>query len=243
MNNNTAETELLLTNLTQHSIREDVSVYVAPAFTQLSQAVSMLNGQPIKVAAQNMNAAASGAHTGEVSSSMLKGIGVQTVILGHSERRSLYGETNESLKAKVATAIEDGMEIIFCFGEELSERKENTHFDLVKEQLFTALFELPSEAWNQIILAYEPVWAIGTGKTATPEIAQETHHLIRSFIAKTWGEELSTRLPLLYGGSVKAENAKVLLEQKDIDGALVGGASIEVETFRQIIEYGKDLSL
>ena len=235
MNNNTAETELLLTNLTQHSIREDVSVYVAPAFTQLSQAVSMLNGQPIKVAAQNMNAATSGAHTGEVSSSMLKGIGVQTVILGHSERRSLYGETNESLKAKVATAIEDGMEIIFCFGEELSERKENTHFDLVKEQLFTALFELPSEAWNQIILAYEPVWAIGTGETASPEQAQEMHAFIRKEIEANYDAALAENVVILYGGSVKPNNAKEIFSMVDVDGGLIGGASLNADDFMVIV--------
>lgn len=235
MNNNTAETELLLTNLTQHSIREDVSVYVAPAFTQLSQAVSMLNSQPIKVAAQNMNAAASGAHTGEVSSSMLKGIGVQTVILGHSERRSLYGETNESLKAKVATAIEDGMEIIFCFGEELSERKENTHFDLVKGQLFTALFELPSEAWNQIILAYEPVWAIGTGETASPEQAQEMHAFIRKEIEANYDAALAENVVILYGGSVKPNNAKEIFSMVDVDGGLIGGASLNADDFMVIV--------
>lgn len=235
MNNNTAETELLLTNLTQHSIREDVSVYVAPAFTQLSQAVSMLNGQPIKVAAQNMNAVASGAHTGEVSSSMLKGIGVKTVILGHSERRSIYGETNESLKAKVATAIEDGMEIIFCFGEELSERKENTHFDLVKEQLFTSLFELPSEAWNQIILAYEPVWAIGTGETASPEQAQEMHAFIRKEIEANYDAALAENVVILYGGSVKPNNAKEIFSMVDVDGGLIGGASLNADDFMVIV--------
>ena len=234
-NNNTAETELVLTNLTQHSIREDVSVYVAPAFTQLSQAVSMLNGQPIKVAAQNMNAVASGAHTGEVSSSMLKGIGVKTVILGHSERRSIYGETNESLKAKVATAIEDGMEIIFCFGEELSERKENTHFDLVKEQLSTALFELPGEAWNQIILAYEPVWAIGTGETASPEQAQEMHAFIRKEIEANYDAALAENVVILYGGSVKPNNAKEIFSMVDVDGGLIGGASLNADDFMAIV--------
>ena len=146
MNNTTAETELLLNNLLEHQIREDVKVYVTPAFTQLSQSVAKLEGSPIQVAAQNMNAASSGAHTGEISSSMLKGVEVNTVILGHSERRSLYGETNESLKEKVDSALKAGMEIIFCFGEELNERKENKHFDLVKEQLSSALFHLPNEA-------------------------------------------------------------------------------------------------
>jgi len=235
MNNNTAETELLLTNLIQHSIREDVMVYVAPAFTQLSQSVSMLNGQPIKVAAQNMNAAASGAHTGEVSSCMLKGVGVQTVILGHSERRSLYGETNKSLKAKVATAIEDGMEIIFCFGEEFSERKANTHFDLVKEQLSTALFDLAGEAWDQIILAYEPVWAIGTGETASPEQAQEMHAFIRKEIEANYNAAIAEDVVILYGGSVKPNNAKEIFSMVDVDGGLIGGASLNADNFMAIV--------
>ena len=235
MNNNTAETELLLTNLIQHSIREDVTVYVAPALTQLSQSVSMLNDQPIKVAAQNMNAAASGAHTGEVSSSMLKGVGVQTVILGHSERRSLYGETNKSLKAKVATAIEDGMEIIFCFGEEFSERKANTHFDLVKEQLSTALFDLAGEAWDQIILAYEPVWAIGTGETASPEQAQEMHAFIRKEIEANYNAAIAEDIVILYGGSVKPNNAKEIFSMVDVDGGLIGGASLNADDFMAIV--------
>ena len=134
MNNDTAETETLLNNLMQYQIREDVSIYIAPSFTQLTQSVVKLRNHPIAVAAQNMNSAVSGAHTGEVSSSMLKGVGVNTVILGHSERRSLYCETDDSLKVKVIKAIEAGMEIIFCFGEELSDRKENKHFELVKMQ-------------------------------------------------------------------------------------------------------------
>jgi triosephosphate isomerase len=235
MNNDTAETELLLTNLTQHYIREDVTVYVSPAFTQLYQSVSMLNGQPIKVAAQNMNAVASGAHTGEVSSSMLKGVGVQTVILGHSERRSLYGETNKYLKAKVATAIKDGMEIIFCFGEELSERKANTHFDLVKEQLSTALFDLAVEAWDQIILAYEPVWAIGTGETASPEQAQEMHAFIRKEIEANYNAAVAEDVVILYGGSVKPNNAKEIFSMVDVDGGLIGGASLNADDFMSIV--------
>lgn len=235
MNNNRAETDHLLNALIQHPIREDVSVYVAPAFTQLSQAVTLLEDKPITVAAQNMNAAASGAHTGEVSSSMLKGIGVQTVILGHSERRSLYGETNADLKAKVATAIAEGMEVIFCFGEELTERKENTHFELVKEQLSTALFDLPSEAWSQIILAYEPVWAIGTGETASPEQAQEMHAFIRKEIEANYTAALAEEVVILYGGSVKPNNAKEIFSRADVDGGLIGGASLNAEDFMAIV--------
>lgn len=235
MNNDTAETEILLDNLMQHQIREDVSVYIAPAFTQLTQSVDKLKNYPIAVAAQNMNAAASGAHTGEVSSSMLKGVGVNTVILGHSERRSLYGETDDSLKVKVIKAIEDGMEIMFCFGEELSERKENKHFELVKMQLVSALFDLPNNAWKQIILAYEPVWAIGTGETASPGQAQEMHAFIREQIKLQYDSELANQVSILYGGSVKPNNAKEIFSMTDVDGGLIGGASLKSEDFIAII--------
>ena len=235
MNNDTAETEILLDNLMQHQIREDVSVYIAPAFTQLTQSVVKLKNYPIAVAAQNMNAAASGAHTGEVSSSMLKGVGVNTVILGHSERRSLYGETDDSLKVKVIKAIEDGMEIMFCFGEELSERKENRHFELVKMQLGSALFDLPNNAWKQIILAYEPVWAIGTGETASPLQAQEMHAFIREQIKLQYDSELANQVSILYGGSVKPNNAKEIFSMTDVDGGLIGGASLNSEDFIAIV--------
>ena len=235
MNNDTAETEILLDNLMQHQIREDVSVYIAPAFTQLTQSVVKLKNYPIAVAAQNMNAAASGAHTGEVSSSMLKGVGVNTVILGHSERRSLYGETDDSLKVKVIKAIEDGMGIMFCFGEELSERKENKHFELVKMQLDSALFDLPNNAWKQIILAYEPVWAIGTGETASPGQVQEMHAFIREQIKLQYNSELANQVSILYGGSVKPNNAKEIFSMTDVDGGLIGGASLKSDDFMAII--------
>ena len=235
MNNDTAETEILLGNLMQHQIREDVSVYIAPAFTQLTQSVVKLKNYPIAVAAQNMNAVASGAHTGEISSSMLKGVGVNTVILGHSERRSLYGETDDSLKGKVIKAIDDGMEIIFCFGEELSERKENKHFELVKMQLDSALFDLPNNAWKQIILAYEPVWAIGTGETASPGQAQEMHAFIREQIKLQYDSELANQVSILYGGSVKPNNAKEIFSMTDVDGGLIGGASLKADDFIAIV--------
>jgi triosephosphate isomerase len=235
MNNDTAETEILLGNLMQYQIREDVSVYIAPAFTQLTQSVVKLKNYPIAVAAQNMNVAASGAYTGEVSSSMLKGVGVNTVILGHSERRSLYGETDDSLKGKVIKAIDDGMEIIFCFGEELSERKENKHFELVKMQLDSTLFDLPNNAWKQIILAYEPVWAIGTGETASPLQAQEMHAFIREQIKLQYDSELANQVSILYGGSVKPNNAKEIFSMTDVDGGLIGGASLKADDFIAIV--------
>jgi triosephosphate isomerase len=235
MNNNSSETALLLDTILQHEIRKDVKVYVAPAFTQLSQAVQRLRESPIKVAAQNMNAAASGAHTGEVSSSMLKGIEVNTVILGHSERRSLYGETDMLLKEKVKTAIEAGMEIIFCFGEELSQRSQHLHFEIVKSQLSTALFDLPEESWKQIILAYEPVWAIGTGETASPAQAQEMHAFIRNEIKSNYSKTLADQVTILYGGSVKPNNAKEIFSSEDVDGGLIGGASLNADDFMAIV--------
>ena len=235
MNNNTPETELLLNNLIKYKIRDGVLVYVAPAFTQLYQSVIKLKGKDIKVAAQNVNAEVSGAHTGEVSCSMVKGVGVNTVILGHSERRSLYSESNDFLKEKVITAIESGMEIIFCFGEELSDRKENKHFDLVKNQLTKALFHLPSDTWNQIILAYEPVWAIGTGETASPEQAQEMHAFIRQQIEYKYDAALANSVSILYGGSVKPNNAREIFSMADVDGGLIGGASLNAEEFIAIV--------
>lgn len=235
MNNNTPETELLLNNLIKYKIRDGVLVYVAPAFTQLYQSVIKLKGKDIKVAAQNVNAEVSGAHTGEVSCSMVKGVGVSTVILGHSERRSLYSESNDFLKEKVITAIESEMEIIFCFGEELSDRKENKHFDLVKNQLTKALFHLPSDTWNQIILAYEPVWAIGTGETASPEQAQEMHAFIRQQIEYKYDAALANTVSILYGGSVKPNNAREIFSMADVDGGLIGGASLNAEEFIAIV--------
>tara|TARA_S200000501_G_C20331364_1_gene528957 strand:- start:66 stop:575 length:510 start_codon:yes stop_codon:yes gene_type:complete len=166
---------------------------------------------------------------------MLRGVGVNTVILGHSERRSLYGETDDSLKAKVIKAIEDGMEIMFCFGEELGERKENRHFELVKMQLGSALFDLPNNAWKQIILAYEPVWAIGTGETASPGQAQEMHAFIREQIKLQYDSELANQVSILYGGSVKPNNAKEIFSMTDVDGGLIGGASLKSEDFMAIV--------
>lgn len=235
MNNDHRETEILLNALASHSKPKDVRVMVAPAFTQLSQSIHLLKNETITVVAQNMNAADSGAYTGEVSSAMLKGIGVTTVILGHSERRSLYHENNISLSEKVKTAIDEGMEIIFCFGEQLEERKTERHFEVVKDQLSEALFALPEAAWEQIVLAYEPVWAIGTGETASPAQAQEMHAFIRSLIVERYSVSLANEVAILYGGSVKPSNAKEIFSKKDVDGGLIGGASLNAEDFIAIV--------
>jgi triosephosphate isomerase len=166
---------------------------------------------------------------------MLKGVGVSTVILGHSERRSLYHENNTSLAGKVNTAIEAGMEIIFCFGEQLEERKSNRHFEVVKEQLSEALFHLSAEVWSQIVLAYEPVWAIGTGETASPAQAQEMHAFIRNLIQDHYTADLAQKVAILYGGSVKPGNAQEIFSMEDVDGGLIGGASLNAEDFMAIV--------
>ena len=235
MNNDHRETELLLNELAAHLKPKDVRIMVAPSFTQLSQSIDLLKNDTITVVAQNMNAAASGAFTGEVSATMLKGVGVTTVVLGHSERRSLYHENNISLSDKVKTAIAEGMEIIFCFGEQLDERKTDRHFEVVKDQLSEALFALPEAAWEHIILAYEPVWAIGTGETASPAQAQEMHAFIRSLIVERYSLSLANEIAILYGGSVKPSNAKEIFSMEDVDGGLIGGASLNAEDFMAIV--------
>ena len=235
MNNDQSQTQTLLNALKNHKKPENVRVMVAPAFTQLSQCVTLLEEDMISVTAQNVNAAASGAYTGEVSVEMLKGVGVNTVILGHSERRSLYHENNTSLADKVNTAIEAGMEIIFCFGEQLEERKSNSHFEVVKEQLSEALFHLSAVVWSQIVLAYEPVWAIGTGETASPAQAQEMHAFIRNLIQDHYTADLAQKVAILYGGSVKPGNAQEIFSMEDVDGGLIGGASLNAEDFMAIV--------
>ena len=235
MNNDQSQTQTLLNALKNHKKPENVRVMVAPAFTKLSQCVTLLEEDMISVTAQNVNAAASGAYTGEVSVEMLKGVGVNTVILGHSERRSLYHENNTSLADKVNTAIEAGMEIIFCFGEQLEERKSNRHFEVVKEQLSEALFHLSAVVWSQIVLAYEPVWAIGTGETASPAQAQEMHAFIRNLIQDHYTADLAQKVAILYGGSVKPGNAQEIFSMEDVDGGLIGGASLNAEDFMAIV--------
>ena len=235
MNNDSAETEFLLTQLKSFKKPEDVRVMVAPAFTQLSQSTTLLKGEAISVVAQNMSAAVSGAYTGEVSASMLKGVGIHTVILGHSERRSLFHETDALLAEKVKSALDAGMEVIFCFGEELDERRSNTHFEVVERQLKVALFDLPASAWKQIILAYEPVWAIGTGETASPAQAQEMHAYIRSLIAANYDSTIANAVSILYGGSVKPNNAQQIFAGADVDGGLIGGASLKADDFMDIV--------
>ncbi len=212
-------------------------VMVFPPFVNIASAIEMENRNPkIEVGAQNMHQVNAGAYTGEISASMLLNIGVKTVILGHSERREYFGETDEILKEKVDQAIHNNLEVVFCFGEKLEERQKGNHFAVVEQQLRKALFHLSEGDWKQIVLAYEPVWAIGTGMTATPEQAQEMHAFIRKTIADGFGPSLAENVSILYGGSVKPNNATEIFGKKDVDGGLIGGASLKAADFAAIIK-------
>lgn len=235
MNLDAGQTQTLLQELISRLPQTSVAVMVAPPFVNLPLAVRELEGVPIQVAAQNMHFADSGAYTGEVSADMLLSIGVQTVILGHSERRAYFKEDDELLAKKVSKAVEKGMQVIFCFGEELPDRYEGRHFEVVERQLRNALFSLPESAWGQLILAYEPVWAIGTGETASPEQAQEMHAFIRERVAGAYSRPVADAVSILYGGSVKPGNAAELFSNPDVDGGLIGGASLVATDFLDIV--------
>jgi triosephosphate isomerase len=211
-------------------------VMVAPTFVNLESAVKGLGDSPIQVIAQNMHFAESGAYTGEISADMLLSIGIDTVIIGHSERRAYFGETDELLSKKVNTALTKKMRVMFCFGEELEDRKSGNHFKVVESQLRNALFDLDADRWGQMILAYEPVWAIGTGETASPEQAQEMHAFIRKTIAEAYSQPIADAVSILYGGSVKASNAVEIFSKPDVDGGLIGGASLVADDFIAIVK-------
>ncbi|MGB0789364.1 MAG: triose-phosphate isomerase [Marinirhabdus sp.] len=234
MNNDLPGTESFLKRLKEQVFPENVEVMIAPPYTNLLHAFQSVREHPVTVVAQNMHQAASGAYTGAVSAAMLKSVGVQTVILGHSERRTLFGETDVQISEKVGTAIKNGMRVIFCFGEQLKERKNNQHFDIVSEQLKKGLFHIAATAWPNVILAYEPVWAIGTGETATPEQAQQMHAHVRKVTAAAYSAAIASAVPILYGGSVKPGNAGEIFSKKDVDGGLVGGAALQVDSFMAI---------
>ena len=213
-------------------------VVIAPVFVHLKTVADRLEGSNIRVAAQNCaSEAKQSANTGEVSAEMIKDVGASHVIIGHSERRQFFGETDESVNKKTKAALQTGLTAIVCVGETLEERESEKLFEVVRGQLRDGLEGLTTTDMERIIIAYEPVWAIGTGKTATPEQAQEMHGFIRQILAETHGEDISKGVRILYGGSVKPENIAVLMSEKDIDGALVGGASLEAESFAKIVNY------
>ena len=210
-----------------------VDFIIAPPFTHLSEVVKVTRGTGIAVAAQNCAAEAKGAYTGEVSAKMIASLGVEYVILGHSERREYYGETSQTLNKKMAQAYENNLIPIYCIGEKLEEREAGKHFDVVKAQIEEVVFNLTDEQFDKLIIAYEPVWAIGTGKTATAEQAQEIHAYIRKVLASKFGAK-AENTPLLYGGSCKPSNAKELFAKEDVDGGLIGGAAIVADDFLAI---------
>ena len=199
----------------------------------------MVDAAKIGVGAENCADKVSGAYTGEVSAEMVASTGAKYVILGHSERRAYYHETPEILKTKVELALANGLTPIFCIGEVLEEREAGKHFEVVDAQIKGSLFDLSAEDFAKIVLAYEPVWAIGTGKTATPEQAQEIHAHIRSLVAAKYGQEVAENTSILYGGSCKPSNAKELFANPDVDGGLIGGAALKVVDFKGIIDAFK----
>jgi len=212
---------------------KNVGVIVCTPFLHLTEVSKVCSS--VKVGAQNCGAEAKGAFTGEVSAEMLKSASIPYVILGHSERRSYYGDTNEILAKKVRLALDNGLAPIFCIGEVLAERENGSLWNVITEQMEKGLFFLSADEFSKNVIAYEPVWAIGTGKVATPDQAQEMHKFIRNLIAKKYGNDVAESTTILYGGSCKASNAKELFANPDVDGGLIGGASLKAAVFNTII--------
>lgn len=237
MNKNLQEGVALAKELDAILANEKVNcdVIIATPFIHLATVAASVNTAKLGVAAENCADHDKGAYTGEVSAAMVKSTGADYVILGHSERRAYYHETPEMLKTKVELALANNLTPIFCIGEVLEERKAGKHFDVVKEQVEKSLFGLSAEDFGKIILAYEPVWAIGTGETATPEQAEEIHAYIRKVIADKYGKQVAEDCSILYGGSCKPSNAKELFANPDVDGGLIGGASLKAEDFMGIV--------
>ena len=235
MNNGLQETKLLINELKTEVNHCECDVMIAPSFVCLQTAADLLTNNDIEVVSQNVHQEKNGAYTGEVSAKMLSSIGVKTTIIGHSERREYFNETHEMLKHKVDTSLENSMKIIFCFGEQLKDRKTNNHSTIISNQISESLFHLNSSDWDNIILAYEPVWAIGTGETASSDQVQEMHSFIRNFIAQKYSAELAQNVSILYGGSVKPSNAKEIFSMVDVDGGLIGGASLNSKDFFSIV--------
>lgn len=216
---------------------KEVEVVVAPVFTVLSSVKRELEGTPVHLAAQDCYWQEEGAYTGEVSPGMIADVGCSHVIVGHSERRQYFGETDESVNKKIKAAISAGLVVLFCIGETLAEREAGKTLDILRTQLAGGLLDLVSADLEKLIVAYEPVWAIGTGKTASNDQAQEAHAFIRSVVAGLYDVCAADKMRILYGGSVKPENIKGLMTQPDIDGALVGGASLQADSFAAIVNY------
>jgi len=235
MNNDLPQTQILIDDLKKQKQTSNAEVMIAPTFTNLWHAFEAFRQEHIEVIAQNMHFAENGAYTGEVSASMLKSIGIETVILGHSERRAYFHETDDMLAQKVDSALRNDLRVIFCFGEELADRKAGNEENVVESQIKNALFHLDGADFKNIVLAYEPVWAIGTGETASPEQAQDMHAFIRNTLNNKYGKDIADAVSILYGGSVKPNNANEIFSKPDVDGGLIGGASLKAEDFFAIV--------
>jgi len=233
MNTNIAEgAELAKMVIDKKStVNSDVELIVIPPFTHINEVAKIVNGTSIKVGAQNCAEWSKGAYTGEVSASMIKAVGATHVVIGHSERREYFKEDNHLLFRKIKEVLNNGLIPIYCCGEKLDERESGKYFDVVEQQVSESLFELSNEQMQKIVIAYEPVWAIGTGRNATAEQAQEMHAYIRKVLAKKFGQEVANGISILYGGSCKPSNAAEIFAKPDVDGGLIGGASLVADDF------------
>ena len=237
MHNTVEESVNLIEGLKAAKNKNNADIMVAPSFTSINAVAKASAGTGFKVAAQDCFYEDKGAFTSQVSPVQVKGAGATHVILGHSERRSLFGDTNEILNKKVAAALNHGLIVVYCVGETLEQRESGKTEDVIKDQLVNGLKGFNAEQLKDMVIAYEPVWAIGTGKTATPDQAQETHKAIRNMLREQFGEAFAEGVRILYGGSVKADNVDAIMAQKDVDGVLVGGQSLQAEKFNRIIDY------
>lgn len=234
--NMTLDESIELSNALINIKKPNVDVMIAPSFTNIYHLKKHFDSHQIDVIAQNVNQNSKGAFTGEISVEMLKSIGVNCVIIGHSERRSLFGETDQILFEKLNYATSNDMNVIFCIGEELQQRQNGNYFDVIQNQLEMGVLDLSTELMKKVTLAYEPVWAIGTGVTANPDQIQEIHQFIRNLIHQSFDETISNSIRILYGGSVKPTNAVEIFNLPDVDGGLIGGASLKFSDFQSIVE-------
>ena len=237
MNMTPSEARAFITELAPRVAgKEGADIVLCVPFVDIAVAAEAAKGTNIKIGAENVHFKASGAYTGEVSAEMVKSTGAEYVILGHSERREYYNETPEILKEKVDLALANGLKVIFCIGESLEQREANEQEAVCKAELAGSVFHLTAEQWANVVIAYEPIWAIGTGKTATAEQAEDIHAYIRSCVAEVYGAEVADNTSILYGGSCKASNAPELFAKPNIDGGLIGGASLKAADFKGIID-------
>jgi triosephosphate isomerase (TIM) len=238
MNNDLTESQNLITKLTGGLSNQKLNcdVIICPPYTSLSEASTLIKNTSVKLGAQNMFFEDSGAYTAEISAPMLKSVGCEYVIIGHSERRTIFKETNEMINKKIKKALGHKLKVIFCVGETLEEREKSTTMQVIRSQVENGLKDITEETMAEIIIAYEPVWAIGTGRNATPQQAQEVHKFIRDLISNKFSTKTAEDLTIQYGGSVKPDNASELLSQPDVDGALVGGACLKADSFIAIIK-------